>query len=61
MISKTLKIASQIMSHSFIKIWIHAIWTTKMRLPLIETKIEDLLHDFIYLCYFLHIKIYTYD
>lgn len=28
------------MPHSFIKIWIHAIWATKERYPLIKTEIE---------------------
>ncbi len=28
------------MPHSFIKIWIHAIWATKERYPLIETDVE---------------------
>jgi putative transposase len=31
------------MPHSFLKIWIHAIWSTKNRLPLITTDIEALL------------------
>jgi putative transposase len=35
------------MSHSFHKIWIHAIWSTKERLPLIEQSIEKKLHQFI--------------
>ncbi|WP_081212154.1 IS200/IS605 family transposase [Salegentibacter sediminis] len=29
------------MSHSFNKIWIHAIWATKERMPLLEPEIED--------------------
>jgi putative transposase len=32
--------------HSFSKIWIHAIWSTKDRRPLITPKIEPLLHEF---------------
>jgi REP element-mobilizing transposase RayT len=34
------------MSHSFTKIWIHSLWATKERLPLIETKIESILYDY---------------
>ena len=37
------------MSHSFNKIWIHAIWSTKERYPLIisptEKKVYDLMHN----------------
>ena len=33
------------MSHSFIKIWIHAIWATKERYPLIIPVIETLLFN----------------
>ncbi|HEY9184687.1 MAG TPA: IS200/IS605 family transposase [Salegentibacter sp.] len=29
------------MSHSFNKIWIHAIWATKERMPLLEPEIEE--------------------
>ena len=32
------------MSHSYNKIWIHAIWGTKYRAPLIGTKIEKQIH-----------------
>ena len=32
------------MPHSFIKIWIHAIWATKERYPIINPVIESLLH-----------------
>jgi putative transposase len=32
------------MAHSLSKIWIHAIWTTKERLPLIKTDVEKELH-----------------
>jgi putative transposase len=35
------------MSHSFNKIWIHAIWSTKERMPLIHSKIEYVLHQYI--------------
>ena len=34
------------MSHSFSKIWVHAIWSTKNWAPLIETKIEKKVHDY---------------
>ncbi len=33
--------------HSFNKIWIHAIWSTKDRLPLITSNIEQKLYDYI--------------
>lgn len=36
------------MSHSLCKIWIHAIWGTKERIPLIESKIEKPLYDCMY-------------
>lgn len=36
------------MPHSFNKIWIHAIWATKKREPLIHPSIEIKLHQFIY-------------
>jgi putative transposase len=35
------------MPHSFNKIWIHAIWSTKERMPLISTAIEKSVHKFI--------------
>lgn len=35
------------MPHSFNKIWIHAIWTTKERMPLIHLTIENIVHRFI--------------
>lgn len=35
------------MSHSLSKIWIHAIWSTKERLPLISSSIEKKVYDFI--------------
>jgi len=34
------------MSHSFNKIWIHAIWSTKDRVPLIQTKIEKQIYEY---------------
>lgn len=34
------------MSHSLNKIWIHAIWSTKKRLPLIHPSIETKIHHF---------------
>jgi REP element-mobilizing transposase RayT len=33
------------MPHSFIKIWIHAIWATKERLPLIKQNVETQVFD----------------
>ena len=36
------------MSHSFNKIWIHAIWATKDRAPLIKPNIENKVHQFIH-------------
>jgi putative transposase len=35
------------MSHSFNKIWIHAIWSTKERMPLINEKIEKTIFSFV--------------
>lgn len=35
------------MSHSFNKIWIHAIWATKERMPLIQQNIEKKVYQFI--------------
>jgi REP element-mobilizing transposase RayT len=35
------------MPYSFNKIWIHAIWATKERLPLIHPAIDDKIHIFI--------------
>jgi len=35
------------MSHSLNKIWIHAIWATKNRFPLIENKHEQTIYDVI--------------
>jgi REP element-mobilizing transposase RayT len=36
------------MSHSYQRIWIHAIWSTKNRLPLIKSDIENELYSFLY-------------
>ena len=35
------------MSHSLSKIWIHAIWSTKNRLPFIEKNHEQLIYQYI--------------
>lgn len=35
------------MSHSYNKIWIHAIWATKERMPLVNSKIEQKLYNFV--------------
>lgn len=35
------------MPHSYNKIWIHAIWSTKKRLPLIDPAVETKIHQFI--------------
>lgn len=35
------------MSHSYSRIWIHAIWSTKARLPLITPEIEKILFMFV--------------
>ena len=35
------------MPHSFNKIWIHAIWSTKDRMPLLQPNIEKTIHQFI--------------
>lgn len=35
------------MSHSYNKIWIHAIWSTKLRLPLIHTAVEKTIHRYL--------------
>lgn len=34
------------MPHSFTKIWIHAIWSTKERVPLIHPTVETKIHQF---------------
>lgn len=34
------------MSHSLNKIWIHAIWSTKERYPLLHTPIENKVHNY---------------
>ena len=36
------------MSHSYSKIWIHAIWATKLRAELIDFSIEKQVYNFIY-------------
>lgn len=33
------------MSHTFAKIWIHAVWSTKERQPFIKPEIENILFD----------------
>lgn len=35
------------MSHSLTKIWIHAVWATKERIPMINSSIENQLHNYI--------------
>lgn len=35
------------MPHSFNKIWIHAIWATRERMPLIQPTVEKQIHQFI--------------
>jgi REP element-mobilizing transposase RayT len=35
------------MPHSFNKLWIHAIWSTKDRLPFIEPSIEKKVYEFL--------------
>lgn len=35
------------MSHSFSKIWIHAVWSTKQRQPFIDSEIEQRVHKLI--------------
>ncbi len=35
------------MPHSYNKIWIHAIWATKERMPLIDLSVEKKIHQFI--------------
>lgn len=41
------KHAFENMSHSYNKIWIHAIWATKERMPLIHANVENKIHQFI--------------
>ncbi len=36
------------MPHSYTKVWIHAIWTTKERLPLISNSIEKKVYQLIF-------------
>ncbi len=35
------------MSHSYYKIWIHAIWATKERAPLINSRVENTIYKYI--------------
>jgi REP element-mobilizing transposase RayT len=35
------------MPHSFVKIWIHAIWATKEREPLIHSHVETNIHQYL--------------
>jgi REP element-mobilizing transposase RayT len=35
------------MPHSYNKIWIHAVWSTKERLPLIHSAIENKIHEYL--------------
>jgi len=35
------------MSHSFNKIWIHAVWSTKKRIPIIKTDVEKKIFLFV--------------
>ena len=35
------------MSHSYYKLWIHAVWATKERTPLIEASVESTIHEYI--------------
>ncbi|MBX6361527.1 MAG: IS200/IS605 family transposase [Acidobacterium ailaaui] len=35
------------MSHSYNKIWIHAVWSTKERLPLIKAEVENQIFTFV--------------
>jgi len=37
------------MSHTFHKMWIHAIWSTKERNPLLSTNIEKQVYDYMHL------------
>ena len=46
-IGKILAINHINMPHSFNKIWIHAIWATKERQPVILPRIEKTVHDFL--------------
>jgi putative transposase len=36
------------MSHSYNQIWIHAIWSTKVRLPLIHAGVEKTIHQYLF-------------
>lgn len=33
----------EIMAHSLNKVWIHAVWTTKNRVPLIDETVQDVI------------------
>ena len=35
------------MSHSYNRIWIHAVWSTKDRLPLISSSAENKIHEYL--------------
>lgn len=35
------------MSHSFNKIWIHSVWSTKERIPIIKTDFENMIFPFV--------------
>lgn len=41
------QVVSGQMPQSYTRIWIHAVWGTKHRLPFINTDIEGIIHDFI--------------
>ncbi len=34
------------MSHSYNKIWIHAVWTTKYRQPILSLDVEQVIYDY---------------
>ena len=36
------------MPHSYNQIWIHAIWSTKVRLPLIHKSVEKTIHQYLF-------------
>lgn len=36
------------MPHSYCRVWIHAIWSTKNRMPFISSAIEPHIHDYIH-------------
>ncbi|MDY0015784.1 MAG: hypothetical protein RBS13_06200 [Bacteroidales bacterium] len=35
------------MSHSFNKTWIHSVWSTKERIPIIKTDFENMIFPFV--------------